>query len=430
MTHHIKGPDQNVYTEGKKKGERKPIWNWAFERLPNITTMEIELDKYHPILKMFGFKKRQSPAKLEFRKFSHYKAVKYVSYMERQLHYASHERRFWFLASLILTKSICYKAVAWRKCEPTWYKDTKLDFINNVMKRLQTLDLDSYKFRRLDILKANGKIRPLGVPTMPWRLFNTLLNGILLHHLKVYHHPSQHGFYPGMGTDTAWKELIVRVLPAKYIYEVDFKEFYDRINLDYLRDFLLKTGMPKDLVYQVISWSRTMPAAVKTKIKSKGMPKEKVSTSGFGLREYSTMVRSSQRKTRKKWEIYQPQATDIKWNSIEDQMFDLNNHINSISKTKDLNCEKWDLKIQSKTENWKQNFNYFNGVAQGSALSPTLSTVILSDILLLNHPGVQFLYYADDGILFSDKPFDPDSILSGITRLSGVVAHTEAPKSR
>ena len=77
--------------------------------------------------------------------------------------------------------------------------------------------------------------------------------------------PSQHGFVPGKGTVSAWQEVLTKVIPVKYIYEVDFKEFYDRINLDNLRDFLLKTGLSRELVHQIIGWSRTMPQQPKDK---------------------------------------------------------------------------------------------------------------------------------------------------------------------
>lgn len=49
---------------------------------------------------------------------------------------------------------------------------------------------------------------------------------------------------------------------------------------------------------------------------------------------------------------------------------------------------------------------------------------------MLNHPNVSFLFYADDGIIYSDQPFDPIAILDSICKESGIVAHKEAPKSR
>lgn len=85
---------------------------------------------------------------------------------------------------------------------------------------------------------------------------------ILLVWLQNYQHPSQHGFIPGKGTDTAWKQIISEVLPAKYIYEIDLKEFFDRVNLDYLSNTLRKLQIPEELIYNLIGWSRIAPAII------------------------------------------------------------------------------------------------------------------------------------------------------------------------
>lgn len=43
------------------------------------------------------------------------------------------------------------------------------------------------------------------------------------------------------------------------IYEFDLKEFFDRVNLDYLGNTLQKLDIPLNLVQNMISWSRTKP---------------------------------------------------------------------------------------------------------------------------------------------------------------------------
>jgi hypothetical protein len=254
-----------------EKGRDGIYENWSFERLPAIKGMRINLRDHHPILKLFGFLKRLGPAKINFSKFEeNRKAVKYCGYLERKMHESvGNPKKSLFYLYLATERSVVYKAVAWRKADPRWYKHTSLKSIDVTMKRMQTMDTDNYIYNRVNILKANGKIRPLGVPAMEWRLYLGIINGWLLHWLKPFMHPSQHGFIPGKGTDTAWQEVIDKVIPTKYIYEVDLKEFYDRINLDYLRNFLIKTGLNPDFVHQIISLSRTAPQPNYIK-KSKG----------------------------------------------------------------------------------------------------------------------------------------------------------------
>ena len=56
-------------------------------------------------------------------------------------------------------------------------------------------------------------------------------------------------------------------MKSNYIYEFDLKEFFDRINLDYLHNYLLSTGIPKEIADQLIGWSRISPRKEKDSIK-------------------------------------------------------------------------------------------------------------------------------------------------------------------
>lgn len=56
---------------------------------------------------------------------------------------------------------------------------------------------------------------------------------------------TQHGFIPGRGTMTAWKQFFERKLyNYKYIMEIDLKKCFDQINHNYLMNRLLEGGVP------------------------------------------------------------------------------------------------------------------------------------------------------------------------------------------
>ena len=61
------------------------------------------------------------------------------------------------------------------------------------------------------------------------------------------------------------------------------------------------------------------------------------------------------------------------------------------------------------------NYCYFNGIAQGSPLSPLLSTIILVHLIQLNKE-IRSIFYADDGLLHSQKPFDPNVLFGQICK--------------
>lgn len=126
-----------------------------------MSSMEIELKKFHPILRVFGIQKRSGPAKLTFERGKISRAVKYVGYLERKMHDSAgnpkEARLFLYLATC---RSVTFKAAALRKAEDTWYKTMDLEDVKKTFKKMETMDLDNYNYRRVNILKANGKIRP------------------------------------------------------------------------------------------------------------------------------------------------------------------------------------------------------------------------------------------------------------------------------
>lgn len=58
---------------------------------------------------------------------------------------------------------------------------------------------------------------------------------------------SQHGFQPGKGTMTAWREIISKVINSPDIYEFDLEKFFDQVNLNTILRRLGKLGAPKTL---------------------------------------------------------------------------------------------------------------------------------------------------------------------------------------
>lgn len=198
--------------------------------------------------------------------------------------------------------------------------------------------------------------------------------------------------------------------------------------------YLLSTGIPRPLVDKLIGWSRIMPRMDKTNIRTPNTPmkersfirseklwNERCRNWMFKPNIFSLVSRSYSTTRNNLLNVdNQQRSTDLTWINNEDKTNDLNNHLNS-SLTSSLD-------IDLRSGDWRENYCYFNGIAQGSPLSPTLSTIILVHLIML-HPEIRSLFYADDGLLYSDKPFDPDKILGMIDKNSGVVAHPEGSKS-
>lgn len=98
------------------------------------------------------------------------------------------------------------------------------------------------KFHRTYIPKGDT-YRPLGVPSLSWRIYSNML----LHPLVMFCRTSkhQHGFKPESGTKTAWQQIFREVIKSKTIYEYDLKQCFPSISLPRLNARLTSLyGMP------------------------------------------------------------------------------------------------------------------------------------------------------------------------------------------
>jgi len=107
---------------------------------------------------------------------------------------------------------------------------TSLQGIKSLIKSLRNETYQPHPSRRIYIPKANGKTRPLGIPSFNDKLVQQVVRMVLEAIFEPQFENSSHGFRPQKSCHTALKQVQNRFTGVKWFIEGDIEGFFDNID--------------------------------------------------------------------------------------------------------------------------------------------------------------------------------------------------------
>jgi len=121
---------------------------------------------------------------------------------------------------------------------PETIDEMSLKKIDSIIEAIKCERYQWTPVRRTYIKKANGKLRPLGLPTWSDKLLQEVIRSILEAYYEPQFSPNSHGFRPHKGCHTALIDVRNTWTGTRWIIEGDISSYFDSIDHSVLLDIL------------------------------------------------------------------------------------------------------------------------------------------------------------------------------------------------
>lgn len=192
------------------------------------------------------------------------KANKYLRGQYRRYTIACAEQNYWKAMTIIVSlmgRSRSFQVYMFNRVAHGWYwkfSEEKIHAWFGEMRSIMRTWDTNLVYSRIYIPKEDGRFRPVGVPTLPWRVINVaftdLIYDMTAHHISV----NQFGFRRGRSIMDAWKK-IWEDKGRSHIFEFDLEGCFNRIDRQYLSQVLAGYDVPTPLRRYIERVNRAMP---------------------------------------------------------------------------------------------------------------------------------------------------------------------------
>jgi len=149
------------------------------------------------------------------------------------------------------------------------------DMVAYIRRRLT--DFKPHSVRRIEIPKADGRMRPLGIPTIEDRLIQQCIKQVLEPICEAKFHKHSYGFRPTRSTHHAIARamFLSNLAGYRFVVDIDIKGFFDNVNHGKLLKQLWTIGIRDKRLLSVLS------KMLKAEMQSEGIPEKGVPQGGM-----------------------------------------------------------------------------------------------------------------------------------------------------